>query len=274
MERDRRQNLAWREHVHFENTTVHLWCAYPADVLADESACAWISILSKDERRRWETLAVAELRAEYLTSRALVRTALSHYHSTLPGSWRFTQNMYGKPFTNPECGLEFNLSNCRGLVVCLVAKGSEVGVDVESHKRAVRISELASDVFSQSEISQLESLDRLARTDRCLSLWTLKEAYVKALGLGLHLPFNEFSFLFSRTQDICLELESRFDNKPRKWWSCQLDHMGHRIAMVVDSIAPPTLQFWEACPFSVAPKRILQSNAPVFVEWMRALSGT
>ncbi len=87
-------------------------------------------------------------RREYLAAHLLARTALSHCASQAPESWRFRANPYGKPFVDPPRDLFFSLSRRRGLVACLVARGYEVGVDVESIERSAEIIDIANRVFS------------------------------------------------------------------------------------------------------------------------------
>ena len=113
-----------------------------------ESPEACASLLSEGERARWQKFRFERNRREYLATRALVRTALSRHGATLPEAWRFSCNEFGKPATEPASGLHFNLANSLGLVVCLIAEGAEVGVDVESLERAEQIVELAPGVFS------------------------------------------------------------------------------------------------------------------------------
>jgi 4'-phosphopantetheinyl transferase len=179
-------------------------------------------------------------RREYLTTRVLVRTALSYYHPLAPVDWRFESGAYGKPTAEPDCGLRFNLSNSPGLVVCLIARGLEVGVDVEPYDRAGEIVELAPEVFSRQELAQFERLRGQERLGRALSLWTLKEAYTKARGLGLSLPMREFSFLFDGTSGIRLELDPGLNSvKWRGWRFCLVDHAGHRIALIAEQRTTP-----------------------------------
>jgi len=163
----------------------------------------------------------------------LVRTALSHYHPLSPAEWRFRANAYGKPSVEPDCGLSFNLSNSPGLVVCLIARECEVGVDVEPYDRAGEIVELAADLFSRQELAQLDRLHGQERLDRALSLWTLKEAYCKAWGLGLSMPLGEFSFLFDDEGGVRLNVNPEWNNGVGSdWWFRLVDHAGHRIALV------------------------------------------
>jgi 4'-phosphopantetheinyl transferase len=235
---------------------LYLWFAYPEDVLDESAAEACAGLLSEDERVRWHAFRLEPLRREYLTTRALVRTALSQHHPLAPEAWRFQVNRYGKPSPAQECGLRFNVSNSLGLVVCLVAQGAEVGVDLESYERAGEIARLSGTVFSPIELAQLEELHGSEKRDRALRLWTLKEAYLKAQGMGLSLALSKFSFLFGGEAGIRLELDSCVDDEAERWRFCLLDHAGHRIAIFVERAVASELQIFETRPPPAAALRI------------------
>lgn len=235
---------------------LNLWCAYPDDLLAAEAAQACLPLVSEDEHQRWQVFRFERHAREYLATHAMARIALSHYHPLAPQDWRFSVNSYGKPAIEPECGLRFNLSNSPGLVVCLIARGAEVGVDVEPHERAKKIAELAPEVFSPLELAQLEALRSEEKLHRALSLWTLKEAYIKARGMGLSLPLKKFSFLFGGAKGIHLQLDPELNDDPERWQFCLLDLAGHRIALMVERALAPELQIWETHNFSALPVRI------------------
>jgi 4'-phosphopantetheinyl transferase len=246
---------------------LYLWFAHPEELLAEAVTRECALLLSEDERTRWQRFRLARNRHEYLITRTLVRTALSQYHSMAPGTWRFQSNEYGKPNTYPDCGLRFNLSNSPGIVVCLISKGPEMGVDVEPFERAEEIAELAPEVFSQPELAQLAALSNRERLDRVLSLWTLKEAFVKAMGTGLSQSMNGVSFLFGGAEGIRLEVSLPSWLEPgRSWRFCLLDHAGHRIALMAEMAAAPVLQRWEARPFLAPPTRLADCE----VQWFLA----
>jgi 4'-phosphopantetheinyl transferase len=258
-----------------DSPSPRLWFAHPGD-LADpavEEACA--GILDDAERARASRLHFDRHRREFLATHALARVALSHAHPLPPQSWRFSVNKYGKPSAVPECGLRFNQSNSVELAVCLVSKfdarpgmenganAAEVGVDVESFARAGEILPLAARVFSAAERAQLDALPAAARPDRALSLWTLKEAYIKACGIGLSLPLRGISFLFDGPQSIRLEAAPEVDDDPGRWRFCRLDHAGHRIALVVEASAAGAPEIFEARPPLGLPER-LNLDPPVW----------
>ena len=246
-----------------DKNTLHLWCAYPEDLLNEEAAQACMRLLSKDELERWEAFKFDRHRREYLATHALARTALSHYHALPPEAWSFQLNPYGKPAVDPECELRFNLSNSLGLVVCLIGEGAAVGVDVESHERAGSIAEVGPRMFSPQELTQLEGLREDQRPDRCLQLWALKEAYIKARGMGLAIPLNEFSFLFGGPQGLRMAMNPSLDDEPGRWRFCVMEHAGHSIALMTENKAVPELHVSEARPASSAPRTLAVAK----VQW-------
>jgi len=133
-------------------------------------------------------------------------------------------------------------------------------VDVESLARAEEIVPLAARVFSAAERAQLDALPAAERPDRALSLWTLKEAYIKARGMGLSLPLQEISFLFDGSDAMRFEVEPGVDDDPCRWRFCRFDHAGHRIAVAVEvnaaRIPEIALEIYEVRPPLGPPARL------------------
>jgi 4'-phosphopantetheinyl transferase len=233
---------------------LQLWCAYPDDLLDAKAAGACLALLSEDEHARRQRFRYERSRREYLATHALLRVALSHRRPVAPQDWKFTANAHGKPALLPDCGLRFNLSNTAGLAVCLVADAPvEVGVDVEAHARAQQISEVAHKVFSPAELAQLNALNAPARLDRCVSLWTLKEAYVKARGIGMTLPLRGISFLFDETDAVRLQLDTELADDAARWHFRLLNHAGHRIAVMAEETSVDPLELQEFRPSAALP---------------------
>src|SRR6185436_18685723 len=94
-----------------------------------------------------------------------------------------------------EPRLHFNLTNTRGLVACAVSVAhAEVGVDAEALDRSGETVAIADRYFSTEEVRALRALPESAQRQRFFAYWTLKESYIKARGLGLRLPLDQFSF--------------------------------------------------------------------------------
>lgn len=252
---------------HIEEGLLHLWCASPDEIPCESLNEICGRLLSEDERAHLQTFRSERRCCEYLTTRVLVRTALSHYHPVAPEAWRFRTNGYGKPAPDMECGLRFNLSNSHRLVACLISKGVEVGIDVEPYEHAEEIASLAPFAFSAQEQAKLEALPGPGRLDLALSLWTLKEAYVKAEGCGLNLPMNKITFAFGGEDGIRLKLDPGLcDESKFRWQFCLLDYDGHRIALMAERLAVPKL-----CQFVVKPVSAPPAQLPVGqIHWFPA----
>ena len=235
-----------------------LWFAYPDDLYPQQTIDACALLLSDDERIRWQSFRFDRDRRQYLATRVLVRTALSHRVQISPQSLRFSSNPWGKPAIHPDTSVRFNLSNCPALVTCLITDQAEVGVDAEPLERAPEIARLGPHVFSPEEQLQLDALPDLQKPGRALTLWTLKESWIKARGMGLSIPLNRVSFLFSDSgTDVRLEVDEQFrDETARNWRYCLLDHAGHRIALMIDSSGAPRLERWELHPLLSPPVRV------------------
>ncbi len=237
-----------------------LWLAYPADLRDPGAIAECRALLSEEEQARAQRFHFERDRRAFVAGRALARIALSHAHPLPPHSWEFRNNPYGKPSVEPECGLRFNIANCAELVVCLLAPDSEVGVDAEPFARAEQIIGIASKVFSATELAQMTALRDSEQPDRALSLWVLKEAYVKACGRGLSLPLEEFSFVFESDGSIRLAMHAGLDDRPERWRFCLFDRADHRVALMVENAssqaprlkglhsAAAGVQVWEARP--------------------------
>jgi len=158
---------------------------------------SYVRLLSTAERERWQRFLVRHAADQYLTGRALLRTTLSRYAPVPEDAWVFETNAYGCPSVAEPAALRdlrFNLSHTEGLVACAVTRRSEVGVDVESTGREIDPMALAPMVFAAPEVGDVAATPPEARRQRFFAYWTLKEAYIKARGMGISLALDGFWF--------------------------------------------------------------------------------
>jgi len=225
-----------------------LWYAFPDDFKDTAVFERRLRMLSEAEHARMQRFQFDASRREYLAAHTLARTALSRLTSKAPESLQFRINPYGKPLLDPDCDVHFSISRRAGLVACLVAGGREVGLDLEAYKRAGEILEVPHRVFSPPELAQLDALDDERKRDHALSLWTLKEAYVKARGMGFSLPLDKCSVVLHSPGDLSLELDASLQDNAARWRFCLLDYAAHRVALVIDAPQEPQVQMWEMRP--------------------------
>ncbi len=178
---------------------VALWVSRPNEIDETELA-ACLELLDPEERARHERFRFPHLRRDYAVSHALLRRALSaHVEGVAPEEWRYGRNDYGRPHIVTPAGVavpSFNLSHTAGCIVVALCAEAEVGVDVERVDPARDLLELAPRYFAPQETEALRALPWAGQVDRFFTLWTLKEAYIKARGMGLALPLNGFAFSF------------------------------------------------------------------------------
>jgi 4'-phosphopantetheinyl transferase len=176
---------------------VHVWLTWIDAVDPAASAAPCLALLSADERARHDRFHFERDRHLYRVAHALLRTTLSRYAPLAPGDWRFVTTPHGRPELVPatcKLPLRFNLSHTRGLAACAVTLARDVGVDVEAADPASDPLATVSSYFAPAEIAALRALPPAAQRDRFFTLWTLKESYIKARGLGLEIPLDQFAF--------------------------------------------------------------------------------
>jgi 4'-phosphopantetheinyl transferase len=215
-------------------TEAHLWVARPDEIRDPALLLAYDSILTEDERQKVSRYRFEKDRHTSLVTRALVRTVLSRYADVAPGDWRFEVNEHGRPeVRDPEenRSLRFNLSHTNGLVVCLVSRSREVGVDVEDRTRRGELLNVADRFFSPFEVRALRALAPDEQMDRFFLYWTLKESYIKARGMGLAIPLSLFSFdVDSPKEGIRILIDPSLKDTPSRWQFSALS-FGKRYAV-------------------------------------------
>lgn len=149
-----------------------------------------------------------------------MRTTLSRYADIVPENWKFKLNEFGKPSIDAEHSdsrIRFNLSHCDGLLICGVTLDCEIGVDCENSDRKVEIEQLSTRVFSLREQEYFHSVSADRRQETFYRLWTLKESYIKACGIGMSLPLQQFSFDLAAKPPIRIRFDREIQDHPHEW---------------------------------------------------------
>ena len=173
------------------------------------------ALLSPDERERQARPTLDKRRREVLLTRALVRSVLSSYTGADPRDWRFGVGAHGRPFVE-GLPFDFNLAHTDGMIACLVSDAPSPGVDVEFMSRRGKLDEVAEHFFAKPECEDLRRTGEAGKRRRFFDYWTLKEAYIKARGLGLVLPLDAFWFSLAGERPS-ISFDSRIEDDPAAW---------------------------------------------------------
>lgn len=172
---------------------VDVACLDVAAVGADEWS-GLAALLDESERARAARFAFEADRRAYVGAHALLRVLLSRRAHVAPGDWRFASAPLGKPYlVSPPRDLAFNLSHTRGMAAVAVAEARDIGVDVEALAQTRDVLRVAERFFAPGEAAAIRAATGVeARNDLFFSIWTLKEAVVKAEGRGLSRGLDSF----------------------------------------------------------------------------------
>jgi 4'-phosphopantetheinyl transferase len=215
----------------FSPQEIHVWLSFCDDPLDPSLSGAYRRLLSTAEQTQETRFHAVTDRRRFLLTRTLVRTVLGRYLAIAPVSCEFSANPYGRPeIINPAArrmGLRFNLSHTPELIALAVCVNRSLGVDVENVLLHETSLELAERYLSKDEAAALAALPAALRRERFFEYWTLKESYIKAMGMGLSLPLDQFSFHLSDDDSVSLTVHGSSTGLPCPWqfWQYRLrDH--------------------------------------------------
>jgi 4'-phosphopantetheinyl transferase len=244
---------------------VHLWFVDFHDV-SDALVARGAEVLDAEELARRDRFLFERDRRTYVISHAFLRDVLSRYVDVAPTAWKFSRTDHGRPEIDAPAAarsLRFNLSHTRGGALVGVVEQCDLGVDIESAARETSCVELADRYFSPSEVAELHRLPVERQRARFFEYWTLKEAYIKARGLGLAIPLDRFSYHLVEGEPIAISFAPGFDDEPGPWqfarWSAGVDLPAAAAVRRRDS-TPMQFTVRQAVPFGPASEPVILPN--------------
>ena len=167
-----------------EADDLHLFCFPRVAFESQALEVHYLKGLSPEEKERARSIKNTESRGAFIQSRARLRWLLGHQLEKPPVEVPLAIGPYGKPHLRSK-EIEFNLSHTQGLILIGMARGVELGVDVEQRRPTRRLDALIQEVFSIRERPWFMGLAEEEQLDLFFRGWALKEAFVKATGRGI-----------------------------------------------------------------------------------------
>lgn len=256
---------------------LHLWFCDYEECTDPQLQDSYRSLLSEDEKARELRFAFAKDRLRHLATRAALRTILSRYAGLRPEQWCFATNSHGRPEIAPSMSagrwINFNISHTDSLIVLGLTRGHAIGVDVENWTVRDISSDLARRFFATEEVCDLLALPLDRQQYRFFENWTLKESYIKAHGMGLSIPLDQFSFRFPTADSVELATGPDLQDLPSAWHFLQWRPEPHYLVSVcVQQVAPelPTVIIRNTVPLV---REELLASAPFRTSASRRRSG-
>lgn len=170
--------------VDIGSASADLWCAWVGEHAEriDEYARTFLSDAEQEHRSGYRIRESAE---RYVVTRTLVRSVLGLHLRMPPREIEMSRTDTGKPIV--AYGVHFNLSHSGDLILLAVSRTHDVGVDVERKREVGKVDALARRWLSDPEKSDVEAMRQrgMSYSDAFLRIWSLKEARLKALGVGI-----------------------------------------------------------------------------------------
>ncbi|WEV24534.1 4'-phosphopantetheinyl transferase superfamily protein [Streptomyces sp. 71268] len=189
------QDTGWdRARAELLSSGAVLLHARQADWYPGAASAAELRTLLGDDWSCYLALAHPDLRMEYAASRMLLRYAAKTVVHGGASSSELGYGPTGRPYLRGCDKVDISLSHADGVMVVGLTTRGLIGVDVERTDRQVYGKGFGRHICTPYELVSLSNLPEYERNGSLIRLWTLKEAYSKAMGQAMKFRFTEVGF--------------------------------------------------------------------------------
>lgn len=197
-------------------------------------------LLTDDERDRADRFRTALLHDRFVLARAALRILLARALGVAAHAIRFAYSEAGKPSLRwPSAPVSFNASHSHDLALYAIGPAPRrIGVDVERHHWHDELEDVAIRFFSPAECADLRAYDAEGRIAAFYRCWVRKEAYIKAVGMGLQIALDSFQVSLDASARL---IAARDDHAPDWRMEALLVAEGFEAAVAYDGAALPVV---------------------------------
>ena len=206
---------------------------------ADREAAAW-AWLDEEEQARWQRYQHDGPRRRFALCRAALRAVLCKQLGCRNEQLAFGASDHGKPYAVVQgvvAPVSFNVSHSGAHGLIAVAAAGRLGVDVEERRTPRHFDGLIETVLGPDEQAELALARGCRKLHLFFNFWTIKEALIKALGLGLSLDMSQFEIPSAMRRGKTTSI-FQFPQMPTVRW--RLEDLGNErfAAAIAHELAP------------------------------------
>ena len=186
--------------------------------------------LSKQRKEKVDKFKFLKDKKLSILSEILLKKAFSSLN--INSSFNYQYNKQGKPHLEDIGNIKFNISHSGEYAICLLSN-DEVGCDIEEIKD-INLN-IASKFFYNTEYTNIFNSNN--KIDTFYRYWTLKESFIKSLGLGLSLDLNSFEILLNDPISVKQSLNNNkyyFKEIEVKGYKCSLCLLNNNEIKIVN----------------------------------------
>ena len=170
--------------------TVHIWAIQtkvPSAAVAQCEEC-----LTPEEVTRAARFGLDGPRHSFIVARGSLRRLLGKYLAADPLGIPLAYTPKGKPVLALDTRMNFNVTHSSDMAAIALALDCRIGIDLEEIRPLPDLEDIAKRFFCSEESAEILSYSARERESSFFRCWTRKEAYIKAVGEGLHMPLDSF----------------------------------------------------------------------------------
>ena len=205
-----------------------------------------LGLLNEKQRNKYKRRSSPELKDAYLAGRYYLLTLLAAYSNCKPNEIKLTYSRLNKPLlvtpyletpTNKDFDgkIHFNFTdtniNNENYALFAFCREHQVGVDLESCSRSSEFERIARRRFTPTELEYATNNKGQLDSQRCLAIWTRKEAYGKAVGVGINFQMNKRNLVSNGMNSTPFNYD--FNDGENDWRLLQIQPDPRFIASVV-----------------------------------------
>jgi 4'-phosphopantetheinyl transferase len=152
-------------------------------------------ILALEERRRAERFHFENDRNRFIVGHGILRRILGRYLGIEPCLLKFFRGAFGKLYLPNDLNsrlINFNISHSGTIALFAFTRNREIGVDVEKVRPIANMDQISKLFFSKRENTVFQMLPSSQKTKAFYNCWVRKEAFIKAMGMGMFRPLDTF----------------------------------------------------------------------------------